>query len=79
MIITENIHSAKTHFSKLINKALSGDEVIIARAGKPLVKLVPVGAGEETCRIPGSAKGKIIINPDFDSSMSEEELSDWGL
>ena len=59
MVIQENIHMAKTHFSKLLEKALSGNEVIIAKAGKPIAKIVPIRDSSEI-RKPGLGKGKII-------------------
>ena len=63
---TVTIHEAKATLSKLIEEALSGEEIIIARRNKPLVRLVPLepGAGERTI---GSAKGKIVMASDFDT------------
>ena len=60
-----NIHEAKTHFSKLIDQALSGKEVIIARAGKPLIRLVPY-ANEIQSRRGGQFRVMITISDDFD-------------
>ena len=61
-----NIADAKSHFSELVQKALLGEEVVIARDNKPILKLVPVGAHKKN-RSPGSAKSKILhIAPDFD-------------
>lgn len=77
MTITENIHAAKTHFSKLIDRALQGDEVIIAKAGKPLVCLVPYAARHPTERRPGTAKGLFSISDDFESALPESELGEW--
>ncbi len=68
-----NIHEAKTHFSKLINQALSGDEVIIARDGKPLIRLVPY-AEKAQVRRGGQFKGLIEIADDFDAPLPEELL-----
>jgi len=66
-----NIAEAKSHFSELIQKAMLGDEVIIARDNKPLLKLVPVGASKKH-RCPGSAKDKILyVAPDFDETPSD--------
>jgi prevent-host-death family protein len=70
-----NIHDAKTNLSKLIQKAENGEEVIIARAGKPAVKLVPVPARPRR-RIIGSAKGKVWISDDFDSPETNTEIED---
>ena len=71
MVIQENIHMAKTHFSKLLEKALSGNEVIIAKAGKPIAKLVPINDSLEP-RKPGLGKGKIIEHESILSSMPDD-------
>jgi prevent-host-death family protein len=60
-----NIHEAKTRLSQLIERALAGEEVIIAKAGKPLVKLVPYQQSTEP-RQPGRWKGKVWMAEDFD-------------
>ena len=70
-----NMHQAKTSLSRLLERALAGEDVVIARNGEPLVRLVPIPKKREP-RIPGRMKGKIWIAPDFDQ-MSEEELKDW--
>lgn len=59
-----NIHKAKTHLSKLIQKVLDGEEVIISKYGEPLVKLVKFKEKKE--RKPGVWKGKVWIAEDFD-------------
>lgn len=62
-----NIAEAKANFSALVQKALTGEEVVIAKDNKPLVRLVPVDAVTKK-RHPGSARGQILyIAPDFDS------------
>lgn len=65
-----NIHEAKTHFSKLLERVLNGEEVIIAKAGKPVARILPV-VTEVTQRVPGIDKGKVIIMPDFDEPLPE--------
>jgi prevent-host-death family protein len=70
-----NMHQAKTTLSRLVERALAGEDVVIARNGEPLVRLVPIAKKREP-RIPGRMKGKIWIAPDFDT-MTEEELKDW--
>ena len=60
-----NIHEAKSQLSKLVDRALKGEEVIIARAGKPMVRLVPV-CDNDAPRKGGQWKGKIRISEDFD-------------
>ena len=78
MKITENIYEAKTHFSQLIERAMAGDEVIIAKAGHPVVCLVPYRVPHPAKRTPGSASGAFQMSEDFDAPMSEAELKDWG-
>ena len=63
--MTVNIHEAKTHFSKLLSRVSRGEEVVIARAGKPVARLVPV-AQTPPERPFGIDKGKIWMAPDFD-------------
>lgn len=65
-----NMHQAKTELSKLVARALAGEEVIVTRNGKPVVRLVPVVQE----RVPGFAKGKIRVGPDFDAPLPEEVL-----
>ncbi|MDZ7656962.1 MAG: type II toxin-antitoxin system Phd/YefM family antitoxin [Sulfurimicrobium sp.] len=63
-----NISEAKSHFSELVKKAMLGEEVVIAKDNKPILKLVPVTAVAKE-RMPGSAKGRITyMAPDFDST-----------
>ena len=64
-----NIHKAKTHLSKLIEKVLKGEEVVIAKYGKPLVKLEPYRPIIE--RKPGGWEGKVHIAPDFEDLPAE--------
>lgn len=65
--LTVNVHEAKTHLSRLIERALAGEEVVIARAGEPAVTLTPVPANDARKQRPlGLLKGKIRIAPDFD-------------
>lgn len=61
---TVNMHEAKTKLSSLVEEAVAGEEVIIARAGKPVVKLVPVQRVTSR-RTPGRFKGRISISEDF--------------
>lgn len=64
---TVNMHEAKTKLSRLVEQALAGEEIIIARAGTPLVKLVPVQRDTRPRR-PGRCKGQIRLAPDFDQT-----------
>jgi prevent-host-death family protein len=60
-----NIHEAKSHLSKLVDLAFEGEEIIICKAGKPMVKLVRYQADDQP-RTPGYWKGKVQISEDFD-------------
>ena len=62
-----NIAEAKAHFSELVRKAMLGEEVVIAKDNKPVLKLVPLEKTKQP-RKPGSGKGQILyIAPDFDA------------
>ena len=63
-----NIASAKARLPQLVRETLAGDEVVIARDHKPLVRLVPVSGGR---RVPGTAKGLIRMSPDFDAPLED--------
>ena len=67
---TVNMHEAKTRLSALVKDALAGEEVVIAKAGQPLVKLVPLQQDLRP-RQPGRYKGKIKIAADFDETPAE--------
>lgn len=71
-----NIHEAKTHFSKFITQALNGEEIIIARGGIPVIKLVPF-TEEKKARRGGQFKGLIHINEDFDTPLPPEYLKQF--
>ena len=68
-----NVHEAKTHFSKLLARAHTGEEIIIGKAGKPYAKLVPLAPVTE--RIPGIAKG--AVTDLFFEPLPEDELQAW--
>ena len=74
---TYNIHEAKTHFSKLIEKVEGGEEVIIAKAGKVVAKLVPAEAARPQVRF-GTLKGQIVVSDDFDETDPEIEALFYG-
>lgn len=69
------VHAAKTNLSKLIEAALAGEEVIIARGDTPVVQLVPVT--RSGFRYGGLPPEVAATMPDFLEPMSEEELADW--
>ena len=75
-----NIHQAKTHFSRLVDDAAAGKEVVIAKAGKPVAKLVPVDAalaGPKSKRPIGMFAGKYNIPDDFDAPLPPEVLAEF--
>lgn len=74
-----NVHEAKTQLSKLLAKVEQGEEVVIARDGKPIAKLVPFRAPAKKRLRVGDWKGRIWMSPDFDAPLSEEELEEWGM
>jgi prevent-host-death family protein len=66
-----NIHEAKTHFSRLVERAERGEEIVIGRAGKPVAKLVPYRGEPSFPRTPGAWRGRVTIAPDFDELPAE--------
>jgi len=68
-----NIHDAKTNLSRLVDQAASGIEIVIAKAGKPVARLVPL-AKPRPERKPGFLKGKLRIPDDFDAPLPDEVL-----
>jgi prevent-host-death family protein len=71
-----NIHEAKTHFSKLLARVMRGEEIVIAKAGKPVARLIPERPPAPARRVPGIDKGRLKIADDFDK-MSKSELDEW--
>lgn len=71
MSTTVNVHEAKTHLSRLLEQVRQGEEVIIAKAGKPVARLVAVSEKPKR-RKPGSAKGTIHYADDFDAPLPED-------
>ena len=74
MTETVNMHQAKTSLSRLVQRALGGEDVVIARNGEPLVRLVPISKPARAPRVPGRLKGKIWIGPDFE--FTDEEITE---
>ena len=72
MTATVNIHQAKTHLSKLIERVRLGEEIIIAKAGEPVARLVPEKRRKP--RRPGSAKGKFVIHDEFYQPLPDDLL-----
>jgi prevent-host-death family protein len=71
-----NIHQAKTQLSRLVERAAGGEEIIIAKSGKPVARLVPYGA-EDKPRRPGYLRGKIRIRKTFDHPLPKELLASF--
>ncbi|NPT37410.1 type II toxin-antitoxin system Phd/YefM family antitoxin [Paraburkholderia xenovorans] len=71
---TVNIHEAKTQFSRLVDAAAGGEEIIIAKAGKPAARLVPMEHAKVTRRF-GGLKGKIRIADDFDAPLPDDVVA----
>jgi prevent-host-death family protein len=61
-----NVGAAKARLSRLVREALLGEEVIISKDNKPLVRLVPLAPRQSAARTPGSAKGRVSMSQDFD-------------
>lgn len=74
MALIVNVHEAKTHFSRLLEQAHAGQEVILAKAGKPYARLVPL-AVESGQRRPGRLAGR--VDATFFDPLSEAELKAW--
>ena len=67
---TVNIHEAKTHLSRLLERVQNGEEITIAKAGKPIETLTAFRPQLKQ-RVPGMDKGNVIIHPNFDDPMPE--------
>ena len=71
---TVNIHEAKTHLSRLLEQVAGGEEVIIAKAGKAIARLVPLDAAPKKRRL-GLLKGKLKVPEDFDAPLTDDDLA----
>lgn len=76
MVDSVTIHTAKTTLSKLIARVEAGEEVVIARGGTPVAKLVPIARSVPKRRF-GALRGKISIGPEFFEPLPEDELKRW--
>ncbi len=79
-----DIRAAKILLSRLLARVAAGEEIVIAKAGKPVARLVPLEAkrpdrlkAERPARVLGTGRGQVWMAEDFDEPMSEEELKDW--
>ncbi len=70
-----NVAEAKAHLPELIERAARGEEIILARAGKPRAKLVPLGPDPRDLRVPGKGKGRFKPKKGFDDALPEDVLA----
>ncbi len=73
---TVNIHEAKTNLSRLLEEVAAGKEIIIAKAGKPMARLVPLAAAPKTRHL-GLFKGELNVPDDFDAPLAADELASF--
>jgi prevent-host-death family protein len=73
---TVNIHEAKTHFSAILKRVESGEEILIARSGHPIARISPLSPSTGK-RQPGSAKGKLVISETFMEPLPPDVLCDF--
>ena len=73
---TVNIHAAKSQLSRLLDAAVAGEDVIIAKAGKPIARLVPIEPGKERRKL-GLLAGKLHVPNDFDDPLPDDVLADF--
>ena len=73
---TVNIHEAKTHLSRLVEEVAAGHEIIIAKAGKPVARLVPLVAQPRKKQL-GLLRGQVKVADDFDAPLPEAELANF--
>ncbi|EEG76074.1 type II toxin-antitoxin system Phd/YefM family antitoxin [Dethiobacter alkaliphilus] len=76
MPIQVNIHEAKTNLSKLLLQVQEGQEIVIAKNGQPVAKLIPATQCSGK-RVPGSAKGKVKVEPDFNNPLPEQVMESF--
>jgi prevent-host-death family protein len=72
-----NVHAAKTNLSRLIERAVEGEEIVIARNNEPVVRLVPVQAARPR-RQRGSLEGQVFVPDSFFEPLPDDELDAWG-
>jgi prevent-host-death family protein len=71
-----SVHEAKTHLSRLIERACRGEDVVISRGKRPVVRLVPVERAEPARKF-GALRGKIRVDATFFDPLPDEELDAW--
>lgn len=70
-----NLYEAKTQLSRLVERAAAGEEILIAKAGQPMARLVPL---QVAGRVPGQLRGQIVVGPDFDEPLPAHLLAAFG-
>jgi prevent-host-death family protein len=75
MTASVNVYEAKTHLSQLLDRAAAGEEIIIARAGRPVARLVALREASSRRRAPGAWRGKVRIADDFDELPADVEAA----
>ena len=70
------MHEAKTNLSRIAEEVAAGEEIIVAKAGKPKMKLVPIDSGKKKIKL-GMLKGKINISEDFDAPLPQKIIDDF--
>jgi prevent-host-death family protein len=75
MTASVNVYEAKTHLSQLLDRAAAGEEIVIARAGRPIARLVALSDASSRRRAPGAWRGKVSIADDFDELPAEMEAA----
>ena len=71
-----NVHEAKAQLSRLLDRVSRGEEIVIAKAGRPVACLVAATSQPEW-RVLGSARGELVVGPEFDEPLPEEVLEDF--
>jgi prevent-host-death family protein len=69
-----NVAEAKAHLSELVERAAAGEEIVVARAGKPRARLVPLRDADAGLRVPGKRVGNFRVSKDFDAPLPREIL-----
>lgn len=75
MAASVNVYEAKTHLSQLLDRAAAGEEIVIARAGRPIARLVALSDAPSRRRNPGAWRGKVSIADDFNDLPAEIEAA----
>jgi prevent-host-death family protein len=75
MTASVNVYEAKTHLSQLLDRAAAGEEIVIARAGRPVARLVALSEASSRRRTPGGWRGRVRIADDFDALPAEIEAA----